>query len=546
MRSFIKWIIALQLAGLALTAAAQTPNCPLRPAPGTTVLDPASLSSASGALQLALTLRSGVDSGGYTHYCFDYAGSDGTIEAPTLRVNPGDKLIIDLTNQLDLKPAAADAPKKNSSKPSLMHDSSHGEMQMLPASTAENPCASSVMTINSTNIHFHGLNIPPVCHQDEVVHTLVQPSTTPFRYNIEVPANEPPGLYWYHPHPHGFTTLQVNGGASGAIIVGGIEKIKPQVAGLPERVLILRQQFLNPGSWLPGPNQLTINFQPSLAPRTAAPTISMQPGEKQFWRVLNASTQAFLALQLWYVTKPQRLEIISLDGVPVKGDLKLTTINLPPAGRAEFIVQAPPANTAASFVTVGFDTGPAGNPNPAQTIAEIVPATGASAHAFTLPAASAPPSTPQRFAALDTVKPTAERHLYFSEATEGSNGPTGYYLTVQGQRPKLFTMDEAPAIRTKVGAVEDWIIENHSSEEHAFHMHQIHFLVMAINGVAQTVPPMQDTVNMPYWDGKGPYPSLTLRMDFRDPEIAGTFVYHCHILDHEDGGMMGKIRVDPN
>ena len=96
-----------------------------------------------------------------------------------------------------------------------------------------------------------------------------------------------------------------------------------------------------------------------------------------------------------------------------------------------------------------------------------------------------------------------------------------------------------------VGAVEDWTIENRSGEAHVFHMHQLHFLVMAVNGVPVPNPELQDTVTIPNWSGTGAYPSVTVRMDFRDPNIAGTFVYHCHILDHEDGGMMAKIQVNP-
>jgi FtsP/CotA-like multicopper oxidase with cupredoxin domain len=102
-----------------------------------------------------------------------------------------------------------------------------------------------------------------------------------------------------------------------------------------------------------------------------------------------------------------------------------------------------------------------------------------------------------------------------------------------------------PAIVTNVGAIEDWTIENHSSEEHAFHMHQIHFLVMAINGVALADSRNARHRSVPYWNGTLPYPSVTVRMDFSDPEIAGTFVYHCHVLDHEDGGMMAEIQVNP-
>jgi FtsP/CotA-like multicopper oxidase with cupredoxin domain len=94
--------------------------------------------------------------------------------------------------------------------------------------------------------------------------------------------------------------------------------------------------------------------------------------------------------------------------------------------------------------------------------------------------------------------------------------------------------------------VEEWKIENRSNENHEFHMHQIHFLLLARNGVPVSAEDRQilDTVNIPYWSGTGPYPSVTLRMDFRGPDI-GDFVYHCHILDHEDGGMMAIIRVLP-
>jgi len=95
------------------------------------------------------------------------------------------------------------------------------------------------------------------------------------------------------------------------------------------------------------------------------------------------------------------------------------------------------------------------------------------------------------------------------------------------------------------GDVEDWIIENRSRELHAFHIHQIHFVLKEWNGVPVEEPFLRDTVNVPYWNGASAYPQVKLRMDFRDPNIVGTFVYHCHLLEHEDGGMMGTIRVDP-
>jgi FtsP/CotA-like multicopper oxidase with cupredoxin domain len=186
-----------------------------------------------------------------------------------------------------------------------------------------------------------------------------------------------------------------------------------------------------------------------------------------------------------------------------------------------------------------------GNANPAQVLANIVTTTASSSSQTRV--AAAPPVQPetQRFSGLAAIKPTTTRKLYFSEAALGSGPPVNFFITVDGQQPKLFTPNEPPAITTNVGAIEDWTIENHTSEEHAFHMHQIHFLVMAVNGVAVANPTLQDTYPVPYWPGKGPFPSITVRMDFRDPNIAGTFVYHCHVLDHEDAGMMAKIQVNP-
>jgi FtsP/CotA-like multicopper oxidase with cupredoxin domain len=120
-------------------------------------------------------------------------------------------------------------------------------------------------------------------------------------------------------------------------------------------------------------------------------------------------------------------------------------------------------------------------------------------------------------------------------------------ITVDGQTPAPFNpYAPQPNITVHQGDVEDWIIENRSREAHTFHIHQVHFLLVQWDGVPVDEPFLRDTINVHYWDGKSAhYPSVTLRMDFRDPNTVGTFVYHCHLLEHEDGGMMGTIRVLP-
>ncbi len=519
---------------------AQTATCPARPNPGTVVVNPTDVSSLNGVLTAGFTFRSSIDTQGYLHECYIYQTGQGPAEAPTLRINPGDQVLLSLTNRLTYLPPPPPGPKAT-----MQMGGMQGMAGMGGRTSGNDPCTGGTMSATSTNIHFHGLNIPPICHQDDVLMTDVENTDAPFQYNFKVPANDQPGMYWYHPHLHGEATLQLNGGAAGALIVGGIEKLKPQVGGLPERVFVIRQQFSNPNSWIAGPNQLTINYQPALAPFSPAPIIKMQPGAKEFWRIANATSQGFLSLQVWFGATPQKLELIALDGIPVKQTTEVTTIQLPPAGRAEFIVTGPSTSQTASLQQIGYNTGPIGNPNPPQELAAIQPSTDAQ-EPPALPVAPATiPTTPLRFAGLESATVTGTRKLYFAEATNGSNGPTEYFIAVDGKKPKVFSMSDPPQITTTVGAVEDWTVENRTGETHAFHIHQVHFLFLAVSGTPFATPELRDTVSIPPWSGSGPYPTVTLRMDFREPQIAGRFVYHCHILDHEDAGMMAIIQVNP-
>jgi FtsP/CotA-like multicopper oxidase with cupredoxin domain len=139
---------------------------------------------------------------------------------------------------------------------------------------------------------------------------------------------------------------------------------------------------------------------------------------------------------------------------------------------------------------------------------------------------------------------SARRSFYFAEAANGTNGPTRFFLAVEGATPTVFDPAAPPAVTTKVGAVEDWTIANHAGEVHTFHIHQIHFLFLEVNGRKLPNPEWRDTVIVPAWDGVGPYPTVKLRLDFRDPNIAGVFPFHCHILDHEDAGMMATVQVN--
>jgi FtsP/CotA-like multicopper oxidase with cupredoxin domain len=524
MRAIARCLLAIIACGFSFVAASA--QCPPRPEPGTLVQDALSLYSQNGVLNADFTMAYAVDPFGYTHYCYKYQASTGVVEAPTLRLNQGDQL------QLSVKDAIRTPGP----------DSMSG-MDMSPAGTV---CGDGgTATLQSTNVHFHGLNVPPVCHQDDVLTTLIQPGSAGFPYKIQIPANEPPGLYWYHPHVHGFTEFQVNGGAAGALIVEGMDKVRPEVAGLTERVFVIRQQYLVP--WVPGPYQLTLNFQVTPPPEGPTPLIQMNPGERQFWRVANATLQDFMPLQFWVNGIPQPLELIALDGYPLAKTRMEKTILIPPAGRAEFIVQAPPKGATGQFVSLAYSTGPTGNADFEQILGNIELSNTAQANKQPAkPATSARISADGlKFAGLKDLTPTATRKLYFSEEFGGTNGPIQFYITVDGQKQQVFEPNEKPVITTKVGAVEDWTIENRALETHAFHIHQIHFQMLEVDGKPVADQDLRDTIQIPYWSGSGPHHSVKVRMDFRDPAIAGTFVFHCHILLHEDLGMMHKILVEP-
>ena len=534
------WKLIPAMLPLAAWAQGGTP-CP-RFAAGSAITAPGNLWSRNGVLQVAFAYQTRTDANGNVLYCYTTASG---AQSPTLHVHPGDQLKITLQNAVP--PSAA---------------STMGAMAAMPGMTAPSPiggtCTSATMTSASTNIHYHGTNTPPVCHQDEVIHTLVNSGET-FQYDLQIPSDEPPGLYWYHPHVHGISEAAVQGGASGALIVEGIENVNPVVTGLPQQVLIIRDNPV-PGNPAPGGDvpawDVSLNYVPIPSPAYTPAVIQMKPSEKQFWRVLNASADTIIDLRLQFDGVAQPLNVVALDGVPTGSQdgtaqgttVTMTHILLAPAARAEFVVTGPSATVrSATLLTLNIDTGPDGDYDPTRPLARIETSANAEP-SLTVPAASGPPPA-ARFAGLASATPTALRRLYFSEVLSDPNNPsspTNFYITVDGQQPVLFNPDNPPAIVTTQGSVEDWTIENRAMENHEFHIHQIHFLLLERNAAPVPAAEAQyyDTVQVPLWSGTGPYPSVKVRMDFRGP-VVGDFVYHCHILGHEDAGMMAIIRVTP-
>ena len=448
--------------------------------------------------ELSLTLHAVADANGRDAFAFN-----GRNVAPILRVSPGDTLRIDYLNDLPAK---------------------------AKGSCAVSPC------MNMTNLHFHGFQVSPNAPQDDVLTMMAMPGQS-LDYTIPIPEDHPPGLYWYHTHPHGESHRQVRDGMSGAIVIEGMERYVPEVRDLHEQILIIRGRSIsedpqaasllkrlevasnNCGSEVEAPEEIfTVNG-------AIRPRIAIAVGERQFWRILNASADRYLDLQL----DGQPMEIVALDGMPIAYHdpahpvRRVDHFLVPPAGRLEAIVTGPPSAAHAALRSRCVDTGPDGDLNPGMVLADVVTGTPAMPLFSKFRGVLDPPG--HKVVDLQAAEKSAPD--FVATFTEDKKG---FYINEQ-----LYKPDSAPMRVAHVGTYEHWRIVNDTSELHPMHIHQVHFLAFAENQLAITDPVWLDTVNVPVGG------SVDVIMDFTDPVIRGMSLFHCHLLNHEDKGMMAKI-----
>ena len=455
---------------------------------------------------LSLTLHA-VNENGRDAFAFD-----GETVAPTIRASPGDVLKITYINDL---------PSKS------------------PETCAVNPC------MDMTNLHFHGLSVSPDAPQDDVLTMLAKPGQV-LHYSVEIPRDHPPGLFWYHTHPHGESHRQVLDGMSGAIVVEGMGRYVPEVERLRERVIVVRGRSIEHD-----PNAAALMRDVEIPAKGCGreaeaveeiftvngvlrPRIEIAPKERQFWRIVNASADRYLDLQL----DGQTFEIVALDGMPLayrdpKHPTRVTDhLLVAPAGRLETIVTGPLPGTNRALRTLCVDTGPVGDPNPEMVLADLVQPSP------TQPSPNRPDATaPRRVHSIDDRPP-----LYMPIDVEAlkktepdftvifTEDKNGFYIN-----GRKFAADASPMTSARVGTYQHWRIVNQTAELHPFHIHQVHFLAYAQNGVSLPHPAWLDTVNVPYGG------SVDVILDFTNPVIKGMSVFHCHLLNHEDKGMMAKI-----
>ncbi len=426
---------------------------------------------------------------------------------PTIRANPGE----------DIRLTYVNAMSANSRETCI-----------------DGPCK------NMTNLHFHGLHVSPNAPQDDVLTMMAMPGQS-LHYVVKIPLDQPPGLYWYHTHPHGESYQQDLDGMSGAVVIDGIDRYLPELGHMRERILILRDQVVGRDD----PASPALRRRVGMASDACSssrdmperiftlngairPQIPITSGERQFWRIVNASPDLYADLQI----DGEQLEIVALDGMPLAFHNPAHPVEfashllVPPAGRVEAIVTGPKRGTPVSLRSLCFDTGRDGDPNPAMVIADLVnigqPGPEIRSVSGNAQRPVSRPLSPTMIARVENRSPD-----FVVNFTEDKNG---FYINGRKYSPS-----DPPMTTVSIGAFHHWRVKNGTNEVHPFHIHQVHFLVYAQNGVRLERPEWLDTVNVPV-EG-----DVDLVMDFTDPIIRGVSVFHCHLLSHEDKGMMAKI-----
>ena len=457
---------------------------------GALLAEPEVRRSVGGELRTILPVRyTYQDIGGQRLYLRTY---DGMVPGPTLRARPGDVLRIRLVNAL--------SPNRDP-RP---HDHN------LPHH------------LNTTNLHTHGLHVSPSGIADNVLRDM-EPGQS-YEIEVPIPAHHPPGTYWYHPHKHGSANVQLASGMAGALILEGDFDAVPEIARAREHVLLIQHRAFDRFGTVEGfetvwpmdaARLVTINGQ-------LAPTITMQPGEVQRWRIVQAGFHDYHLLALDHHV----LHEIAADGIALPSVRSQEQILLVPGQRSDVLVQAgAPGSYPLRSLPYDQELGPL----PMRLLANVVVAGEPLAMGLptTLPA---PPYAP-----IPDAELTGTRQLTFG-ATAPATGDDFHQFTflVDGRQFDPERIDH----RIPLGAVEEWTITNLHDADHPFHIHINAFQVTRINGQALAEPLWRDTVNVPRLG------SVTLRTRFED--FTGRFVLHCHILNHEDLGMMQLIEVyDP-
>lgn len=368
-----------------------------------------------------------------------------------------------------------------------------------------------------TNLHFHGLHVSPTGNSDNIF-VDVMPGES-FDYTIQIPADHATGIFWYHTHDHENLEEQLYKGLSGMLIIEDPKALPGQLANLKQRNIALKQFTITGGALndfdVQSPDSIfTVNGQVN-------PTMSIKPGETQIWNIANVNDAGFWRLHM----EGQSFRIIGQDGHPLDHIRVADDLILGPAIRYSVLVQGARKGTT-HLLMEPYSSGPDSDLQfPAATLATVV-------------------TQGQKQPRLDLSRLDV-RNRGFEDLRDESVAASRVFTLGMGTNPATgddaFTMNgyifpATPDVVARLNSVEEWKIFNVTEEIHPFHLHTNAFQVVAVDGQSVNNGFDQDTVSIL------PGGSVTIRIRFAD--FVGPALYHCHIAEHEMGGMAGRIIVD--
>ncbi len=430
---------------------------------------------------------------------------------PTLRLQRNDRLVLDIVNEL---PPNLDGMPAD-------HNIPHH--------------------FNTTNIHTHGLHVSPI--EDDIFRRIPPSHVGRYQYQLN---NHIGGTFWYHPHVHGSTSIQVASGMSGVIVVEGDFDHIPLIREAPEKVLLFNQIVFEPGAgsrpgslehfdslWPNGtpPEGTTVNGQ-------VKPVIEMRPNEVQRWRVVHSGFSSTLS----FAIESHELHQIAADGIPFKNTATRAATHLAPGNRADFLVQASskPGDYLVrpvvydALAEFDFEDGGKGNP---PTLLEghlaVLRVTGDAVSRNEIPRDLSGARVPNPICERDVVNGDDPRKIEFTmerDPMAHRDLPT-YRTTILGVNGKRFSHHRIDHTLS-LGSAEAWTLKG---ANHPFHIHVNPFLIIEVGGRRLATPVWKDTQMIPEGGAK----VLT-----RYERYTGDFVLHCHVLTHEEVGMMQRVRIE--
>ena len=366
-----------------------------------------------------------------------------------------------------------------------------------------------------TTIHWHGVRLPAAMDGTTAMQNPILPGAT-FTYRFIL---RDAGLFWFHPHVR--ADDQVERGLYGLIRVK-----ESEVADLgTERVIALDDVLLNADGSLVSQESIGAAMQMTgrqgnvlLANGVQSPSLRVAQGQRTRLRLVNVANSRYFRLKL----SRGQLTLIGVDGGHLERPLAVPEVLLSPGERVDVLIEASGAEgDLVELVNEPYDRGHQNDGGPPATVLSLRMTAERST-------STALPDALRVIAPSPT--PSMARRLVLSES-EGTSA-SGPVFEINGE-----AFPNVTPLQTSLGTSEEWEVVNSTEMDHPFHLHGYFFQVTERNGVPEAVRAWKDTVNVPRQQ------TLKFRVAFL--ENPGRWMYHCHILEHGERGMMGELDVSP-